>query len=166
MKRKEQGGGVDGAAHGQGQAFMTSDCCQGIASTSCGVPVRLRLRFRHGRRLDHDLSHQQVRRNQLPHVEVQDGDGARGTRPVGSDKWRDQAGALRHYAGPNDVQEEVSQGAGDHLSRDGRFAAAAGPVGEGCVRCMVKTGRTLREEEFGQQALPSSTFLHDDDGGR
>ncbi|KAG6590627.1 gag-pol polyprotein [Phytophthora cinnamomi] len=25
MKRKEQGGGVDGAAHGQGQAFMTSD---------------------------------------------------------------------------------------------------------------------------------------------
>ncbi|KAG6604645.1 Gag-pol Polyprotein [Phytophthora cinnamomi] len=28
-----------------------------------------------------------------------------------------------------------------------------------------KTGRTLREEEFGQQALPSSTFLHDDDGG-
>ncbi|GMF62465.1 unnamed protein product [Phytophthora fragariaefolia] len=24
MKRKEQGGGVDGAAHGQGQAFMTS----------------------------------------------------------------------------------------------------------------------------------------------
>lgn len=25
MKRKEQGGGVDGAAHGQGQAFMSSD---------------------------------------------------------------------------------------------------------------------------------------------
>ncbi|KAG2758741.1 hypothetical protein Pcac1_g29153 [Phytophthora cactorum] len=24
MKRKEQGGGVDGAAHGHGQAFMTS----------------------------------------------------------------------------------------------------------------------------------------------
>ncbi|KAG2758789.1 hypothetical protein Pcac1_g29116 [Phytophthora cactorum] len=24
MKRKEQGGGVDGAVHGQGQAFMTS----------------------------------------------------------------------------------------------------------------------------------------------
>ena len=25
MKRKEQGGGIDGAAHGQGQAFMTTD---------------------------------------------------------------------------------------------------------------------------------------------
>ncbi|GMF62528.1 unnamed protein product [Phytophthora fragariaefolia] len=29
---------------------------------------------------------------------------------------------------------------------------------------MVKTGRTLREEEFGQQALPSSAFLHDEEG--
>ncbi|KAG2758788.1 hypothetical protein Pcac1_g29115 [Phytophthora cactorum] len=27
------------------------------------------------------------RRNQLPHVEVQDADGARGARTVGSDKW-------------------------------------------------------------------------------
>ncbi|KAJ8528688.1 hypothetical protein ON010_g14640 [Phytophthora cinnamomi] len=50
--------------------------------------------------------------------------------PVGSDKRRDQVGALCHHAGPNDVQEEVSQGG--NLSRDGRFAAAAGPVGEGC----------------------------------
>ncbi|KAG3122104.1 hypothetical protein PI126_g24280 [Phytophthora idaei] len=41
-----------------------------------------------------------------------------------------EAGALHDRGGSSALPEEVSQGAGDHLSRDGGFAAAAGPVGE------------------------------------
>ncbi|KAG1709400.1 hypothetical protein DVH05_020056 [Phytophthora capsici] len=47
------------------------------------------------------------------------------------DLWEVTCGAIKlEHSGPDDLQEEVSQGVGDHLSRDGRFAVAAGPVGE------------------------------------
>ena len=83
---------------------------------------------------------------------------------MGSHKWRGQAGSLQQRDIPIDVQEKVAQGAGDHLSRDGRFVDAAGPFGDWSVRCIVKTRKALREEESGEQALSSSALLHGDDG--
>lgn len=64
---------------------------------------------------------------------TQDVDGTGGARLVGCDELRYQAGALRHRDGPSDVQEEVAQGARNHLPRNRRFAVATGSLGEGRV---------------------------------
>ena len=69
-----------------------------------------------------------------------------------------------HCAGPVSVKSQVAQGAGDHLSCYKRIAATDGPFGDWSVRCMVTTRRALQKEESGEQALSSSTLLHDDDG--
>ena len=49
---------------------------------------------------------------------------------MGSREWGSEVRALHECVGSGNLQEEVSEGAGDHLSRDGRFAAAAGAFGE------------------------------------
>uniref|UniRef100_A0AAV1VCM7 CCHC-type domain-containing protein n=1 Tax=Peronospora matthiolae TaxID=2874970 RepID=A0AAV1VCM7_9STRA len=106
MKRKEQGGGVDGSAHGQGQAFMTrnhskrkggravqkSSAChycgeQGHWIAKC--PVRIR----------ENAERQRSRRASVAQVEEASGDfllSFDGDNIKPSEEWLVDSGATQH----------------------------------------------------------------------
>ena len=108
MKRKEQGGGIDGAAHGQGQAFLTNDngqrkggrpaqkaspChyCGELGHWIAKCPVRIR----------ENAGRQRSQRANIAQVEDNSGDflfsvGGDASTTKASDVWLIDSGATQH----------------------------------------------------------------------
>ena len=155
MKRKEQGGGIDGAAHGQGQAFLTNDngqrkggrpaqkaspChyCGELGHWIAKCPVRIR----------ENAGRQRSQRANIAQVEDNSGDflfsvGGDASTTKASDVWLIDSGATQHMTYSKEYMKNFKtiSPVDVHLADDGVVQA----IGTGDIVMSMQTPRGTKK---------------------
>ena len=157
MKRKEQGGGIDGAAHGQGQAFVSSD--RGNRKGVRQVPVKTSSACHycgeHGHwiakcpvRLRENAQRQRSQTANIAEVEDDSGDflfsvGGDTSATKSDCVWLVDSGATQHMTYSKEYMKnyKVISPVDVHLADDGVVQA----VGTGDVVMSIKTPRGTKK---------------------
>ncbi|KAG6615844.1 gag-pol polyprotein [Phytophthora cinnamomi] len=136
MKRKEQGGGVDGAAHGQGQAFMTSD--NGKRHWIAKCPVRIR----------ENAERQRPQRANVAQSEDDSGDflfsvGGGSNTTKSNEVWLVDSGATQHMTSSKKFMRNYKKisPVDVHLADDGVVQA----IGRGDIVMKMQTPRGVKK---------------------